>query len=202
MAAAVVVNDLDPPELERRGAARRRAQALSHGLDLVDEVSRRGAMRRSELDRLGLLSSVAALPSGLREVRGQVVAETDWERWTLRLREVAEQARAADPLSQGLAPAEVAERAAIPAIELVEPLALAAELTVQGGRISAPAPLPIATQAAIELVAARLRADPFDAPDAGDLAAAGLTPRGDGRSGALWVTPALGGRDRSCGSAA
>jgi selenocysteine-specific elongation factor len=175
VAAAVVITDLDPPALARRGAARERATALSQGLDLVEEVSRRGAVRRSELDRLGLLAAKAELPSGLREVRGRVVAQSDWKRWTIRLGEVAEAARAADPLSQGLAPAEAAQRAGIPAVDLMEPLVQAAKLTIAGGRISAAAPLPPAAAAAIELITRRLRADPFDAPEAAELASAGLT---------------------------
>jgi selenocysteine-specific elongation factor len=150
---------------------------LSQGLELVDEVSRRGAVRRSELERLGLLGAQVALPSGLREVRGRVVAEADWERWIVRLREVADAARVADPLSQGLAEAEAAALAGIPVTELVEPLAQAAKLAAAGGRINGASALPPAAQAAIELLVQRLRVSPFDAPEAGELARAGLAPQ-------------------------
>jgi selenocysteine-specific elongation factor len=177
VAGAVVITDLDPPALARRGAARERASALSGGVNLVDEVSRRGAVQRSVLDKLGLLPLGVSLPDGLREVRGRVVAHADWERWTIRLREVIAEARAADPLSQGLAPAEAAARAGIPAQELIEPLAAAAKLQVQGGRVSSAAALPPAAQAAVDALVLRLRADPFDAPEAGELAAAGITPQ-------------------------
>jgi selenocysteine-specific elongation factor len=177
VAAALIVTDLEPPALNRRGAARERSQALNRGVDLVAEVSRRGAIQRSALARLGLLPSDAVLPDGLREVRGRVVTDADWERWTIRLREVVEEARRSDPLSQGLAAAEAASRAAIPANELVEPLAQAAKLQMRAGRVSGVDALPPAAQAAVDQLVTRLRADPFDAPDAGDLAAAGMTPQ-------------------------
>jgi selenocysteine-specific elongation factor len=177
VAAALIVTDLEPPALNRRGAARERSQALNRGVDLVVEVSRRGAIQRSALARLGLLPSDAVLPNGLREVRGRVVTDADWERWTIRLREVVDEARKSDPLSQGLAAAEAAARAAIPANELVEPLAQAAKLQMRAGRVSGVDALPPAAQAAVDQLVTRLRADPFDAPDAGDLAAAGMTPQ-------------------------
>ena len=177
VAAALIVTDLEPPALNRRGAARERSQALNRGVDLVAEVSRRGAIQRSALARLGLLPSDAVLPNGLREVRGRVVTDADWERWKIRLREVVEEARKSDPLSQGLAAAEAASRAAIPANELVEPLAQAAKLQMRAGRVSGVDALPPAAQAAVDQLVKRLRADPFDAPDAGDLAAAGMTPQ-------------------------
>jgi selenocysteine-specific elongation factor len=175
VAAAVVVADVDPPELARRGAARERGAVLDRGLDLVAEVSRRGAVQRSVLDRLGLLAASAPLPGGLREVRARVVTDQDWARWVTDLRSIIDAARAADPLSQGLAPAEAAQRAGIPAAELIEPLAREAKLQVQGGRISGAAALPPAAQAAVDGLIARLRANPFDAPEAGELAAAGIT---------------------------
>ena len=173
--AAVTVTDLDPPLLSRRGAAKERGEALSQGVDLVDEIARRGAVQRSVLARLGLLPVGAVLPAGLREVRGRVVTEKDWERWTIRLREVVEQARKKDPLSQGIAPAEAAALAGIPAVELIDPLAQAAKLQMQGGRVSGARALPAAAQAAVDQLIARLRANPFDAPDAGELANAGIT---------------------------
>ena len=177
VAAAVTVTDLDPPALRRRGAAQERSEALSRGIELADEVSRRGAVPRSALARLGLLAAGAELPSGLREVRGRVVTDADWQRWTVRLREVVDQARKSDPLSQGLPSAEAASRAEIPSPELVEFVARDAKLQVQGGRVSGVAALPPAAQAAVDLLIQRLRSNPFDAPEAGDLAAAGVTPQ-------------------------
>jgi selenocysteine-specific elongation factor len=177
VAAAVIVTDLEPPALDRRGAAKERSQDLARGVDLTDEVSRRGAVSRSALARLGLLPCDAALPSGLREVRGRIVTDADWERWTIRLREVVDEARKLAGLVDNLAPAEAADRAGIPAKDLVEPLAQAAKLQMQGGRVSAAAVLPPGVQAAVDQLVQRLNADPFDAPDAGDLAAAGVTPQ-------------------------
>ncbi len=176
VAAGVAVVDIDPPPLVRRGSARDRAAVLEQGPDPVAEVSRRGAVDRAALERLGILAGDVALPPELRDVAGLLVAERDWLRWTTQLRDAAAAALAADPLASGLSAVEAAQRAGIPAAALVEPLAAAAGLPVKDGRVTAAAPrLPPAAQAAVDLLSERLRADPFDAPEAGDLAAAGLS---------------------------
>jgi selenocysteine-specific elongation factor len=85
-------------------------------------------------------------------------------------------AAAADPLAGGLPAAAAAERLGLADTRLIEPLAAAAGLRLQHGRVATAAPaLPPAAQAAYDIIAKRLRDNPFDAPDANDLAAAGMT---------------------------
>jgi selenocysteine-specific elongation factor len=175
--AAVVVADIDPPPLERRGAARSRAAELDAGLDAVAEVARRGALTRRRLEQLGVLAAGEPLPPGLREAGGLLVTERAWLEWTKGLQEAVAKASTADPLAGGLPAAAAAERIGLAEVRLVEPLAAAAGLRMAAGRVTtaAPAGLPPAAQAAFEAIAGRLRENPFDAPDANDLAAAGLT---------------------------
>ena len=177
VAAGVVLADIDPPGLNRRGAAGERASELAAGPDPLGEVARRGAADRRRLHLLGILDPGKGLPAGLREVAGIVITDADWERWTARLREVVDAAAKADPLGKGMAPAAAAEAARIPAPQLIQPLALAAGLRWSDGRVqtAAVSQFPPGIQAALDRLGARLRADPFDAPDANELAADGLT---------------------------
>jgi selenocysteine-specific elongation factor len=175
--AAVTVADIDPPSLERRGAANARAGELAQGLDAVAEVGRRGTASRWLLDQLGVLPAGDPTPPGLRESSGLLVTENAWQDWTRRLAQAVEVAGRADPLAGGLPAAAAAEQLGLTDTRLVEPLAAAAGLRVSNGRVApaAAASLPPAAQAAYDAVAARLRENPFDAPDANELAAAGLT---------------------------
>ena len=175
--AAVTVADIDPPSLERRGAAAARARELATGLDAVAEVARRGTASRGLLEQVGVLPVAAPLPSGLREVNGRLVTADAWRDWTGRLRRAVESFTATDPLAGGLPTAAAAEQLGLADVRLIEPLAIAAGLRLHSGRVTptSAAALPPAAQAAYESIAARLRAHPFDAPDANELAAAGMT---------------------------
>ena len=177
VAAGVVISDIDPPPLGRRGSARERAALLARGLDPLSEVARRGAAPRRRLHLLGVLAETADLPAGLREVSGLVVTEQDWRAWTQALRTTVAAAHKADPLGRGLAPTAAAQQAGVPDPRLIEPLAAEAGLRWSSGRVSpaSGSSLPAAAQAALEALTARLRADPFDAPDANQLVAVGMT---------------------------
>jgi selenocysteine-specific elongation factor len=176
VAAAVVVADVEPPALERRGAAQARAFELAKGLDPLAEVSRRGAVSRDRLQLLGVLDSDAPLPDGLFEVSGLVVNAADWREWMGQLRSVVAKAAERDPLAAGLPFAAAAKQAGIPELRLVGPLAEAAGLRLTGGRVTAPGDeLPAQLRSALRSISERLRADPFNAPDANDLSAAGMT---------------------------
>ena len=126
---------------------------------------------------LGILDAGKELPAGLREVGGVIVTDSDWDTWTERLRTAVDEAAKADPLGKGLAPAAAAEAAQIPEPKLIQLLAQAAGLRWSDGRVSSAAasqfPAPI--QAALDALTARLQKDPFNAPDANELAAEGLT---------------------------
>jgi selenocysteine-specific elongation factor len=175
--AAVTVADIDPPALERRGAALTRAVQLAEGLDAAAEVERRGVVARRVLQQLGVLAPDEPLPQGVREVSGLLVADEAWERWTERLKQAVASAAAADPLAGGLPAAAAVEQLGIADARLIEPLAAAAGLRMQNGRVAeaSAAALPPAAQAGYDLIAKRLQDSPFDAPDANDLAAAGMT---------------------------
>jgi selenocysteine-specific elongation factor len=176
VAAAVVIADIEPPALERRGAAQARAFELAQGLDPLVEVSRRGAVARDRLQLLGVLDRDVPLPDGLFEVSGLVVNAADRKEWMGRLRSVVDEAAERDPLAGGLPFAAAAQQAGIPEVRLVGPLAEAAGLRLTGGRVTAPvAELPADLRSALLSISERLRTDPFDAPDANDLVAAGMT---------------------------
>jgi selenocysteine-specific elongation factor len=175
--AAVTVADLDPPALDRRGSALSRAVQLAEGLDAAAEIERRGVVSRQLLHQLGVLPLDAPLPPGVRAVAGLLVTENAWERWANGLQQVVASAAAADPLAGGVPAAAAAEQLGIADVRLIEPLATAAGLRMNGGRVTeaAAATLPPAAQAAYDRIAKRLQDSPFDAPEAADLAAAGMT---------------------------
>jgi selenocysteine-specific elongation factor len=177
--AGVLVLDPDPPGLGRRGAAAARARELtgSAGVpDPVAEVARRGAVRRADLVALGIpLADLA----GVHEQGEWLVSAATWQHWCGQLQAAVDAHARAAPLDGGL-PAEAARRAAgVPDPRLLPPLVAAAGLESAGGRIrreGAVAQLGPA-EAAVAEIEARLRDEPFAAPEAPELAALGLGPR-------------------------
>lgn len=183
VAAGLVVLDVRPPELRRRGAAAARADVLATltgAPDAPGELARRGLVRRAELRAMGV-------PSADLDLLGPPTAG-----WLLD-RDAAVDAAAAlaaalaahdaaDPIDPGL-PVEAARRAAgLPDVRLIEPmlrLARRTDLVTRDGRVgtaeqkSAPAAL----RAALDALRADLRVDPFAAPDADRLAQLGLGQR-------------------------
>ena len=188
IAAGVVVLDPYPPPLRGRGSARVRAEQLA-GLtgtpDAAAYLATRGAARRDELRRAGLLAGdLTGVPSGelsrvAVERGGWLVTCELWASWLTGLAEVADRWAADNPMRPGLAPAAAATQLGLPDPELVA--LLAGEhpaLVVDGDGVHRPevtAVLPPPVRRALDELAARLDAEPFAAPEAGDLAAAGLT---------------------------
>ena len=183
VAAGVVVLDVRPPDLRRRGAAAARADVLTKLSDAPDaaaELARRGLVRRSDLRAMGV---PAADVDGL----GPPVAG-----WLLARDAAADRAAAlaaalaahdtADPIDPGL-PLEAARRTAgLPDPRLIEPmlgLAGRTDLVVRDGRVATAERkgTPAAVRAALDRLRADLRVDPFAAPDAERLAELGLGPR-------------------------
>jgi selenocysteine-specific elongation factor len=178
VAAGVEVLDVDPPELRGSGAARRRAGDLAEPLDPVTEVRRRVATSRAELDRLGILPDGEPLPAGLHERAGLVVADLDWQTWTTELLEVV--TAAADELAGGLSEAEAARRVGLPDPALVRPLAQAAGLVTEQGRVrprGAQVQLPEPAMRLLGRWQQRWKEEPFAAPEGVELTAAGLDAR-------------------------
>jgi selenocysteine-specific elongation factor len=177
IAAGVVVLDVRPPALRRRGAARERARVLE-GMDgRADgsaELRRRQLVRRDELEAMG-----ARAPF---EPAGDWLADPSCvEQRGRRLVQLLDEQRASDPLADGM-PAEAARRA----LELPEPALLdavlrtsaAAGVTRRDGRLHhGSAALPDRVREAVEQLRRDLADDPFQAPTADDLRRLGLGER-------------------------
>ena len=184
VAAGVVVLDVDPPLLRRRGAARERALELGESAtrpDLAAEVRRRGALPESDLTGLGLGAAVgqASLPPGVHRRGGWLVDDGAWRAWAHRLGTVVDEWARAHPLDPAV-PTEAARReVALPDVTLVPPLAEAAGLQLRGGRLTRPGVVPSLGPAepGLQDLEQRLRADPFAAPERPDLEELGLGPR-------------------------
>ena len=183
VATGLVVLDVEPPELRRRGAARARAAELAGRSDVPDprrEVESRGATTREHLVALGALGSAAQLPDGLSEIAGYVVDPAAWAGWAAQLERVVDADRAAKPLEPGLA-TEAARRAlSLPDAALVTELVerSSGALVIARGRISRPGTGPAfsaAVTAELDRLRLRLEVNPLAAPEAKELAEAGLT---------------------------
>ena len=102
--AGVVVLDLDPPELRRRGDGARRAQSLAarpvNG-DVLAEVARRGAVERAVLDRFGLTVS-GELPTGVSTLGGWFVHEPALAAWVSVAQDTVAKQLAAQPMAAGV----------------------------------------------------------------------------------------------------
>ena len=183
VAAGLVVLDVRPPELRRRGAAAARATALAEMTGRPDangELGRRGLVRRLDLRAMGV--PVADLDALGPATAGWLIAPEVAVERAAALADALAAHDAADPVDPGL-PVEAARRAAgLPDTRLIEPVLRLAErtdLVVRDGRVSAVARkgTPAALQAALGSLRADLDAAPFAAPDADRLAELGLGPR-------------------------
>ncbi|WP_213450149.1 selenocysteine-specific translation elongation factor [Rhizomonospora bruguierae] len=188
VAGGVTVLDVQPPPLTRRGAARARAAELSTMEGRPDgaaEVRRRGLVRQSDLERMGV-SPVAA------PVAGEWLADPEyWAALRARLAEAVARYAERHPLEQG-APVEALRQAlGLPDRALVAAL-VAPPLVARAGRVGRAAladALPPALARALDVLRTDLAAAPFQAPDANRLAALGLGSREIGaavRAGALF----------------
>jgi selenocysteine-specific elongation factor len=179
VAAGVLVLDADPPVLRRRGAAAGRAAELADAgpvPDLVQEVRRRGAVRRSELTALGIpLGDLSAVVVAL----DWLVDADQWAGWAVALGQAVDRFAAAAPLDGGL-PAEAARHeVGLPDVRLLGPLLPLAGVEQVAGRLRRPGAVADLGPAepAVAGLERRLIAHPFDAPEAGETAALGLGAR-------------------------
>jgi selenocysteine-specific elongation factor len=180
----VVVLDPMPPPLRRRGAARLRAAELataSERPDLAAEVRRRGAVLRSDLVTAGVPVGVPGEQPSVVSVGNWLVDGGRWQSWRQRLVAAVDQWAARDPLAPGMPRRSAAAALEMPDVTMVDAVAhevpdLVIEGSVVRRRDAAPA-LPPEITRELEALASRLAAEPFDAPEAAELAAAGLTER-------------------------
>jgi len=179
--AGVVVLDVRPPALHRRGAAAARADqlgAVTGRPDGGEELARRGIIRREELRAMGAQPPEG--PAGEPRAGTWLVDPVRWDTLVQAATGAVERYAAAHPTEPGM-PLEVARRALdLPDVRLAEAVAAAAGLVLEGGRAYGARrrpELPPALLAAVEAVRADLARAPFAAPDAGRLAELGLSPR-------------------------
>ncbi len=175
----VVVLDVDPPELRRRGAAAVRGAALATRSvvpDLAAELVRRGAARRADLLALGVPLDELG---GVVVVGDWLVDPGTWQRWGTRLGEAVEQHRLRAALEAGL-PEDVARTAlGLPHPSLLAALARAQGLESVRGRLRVPGSVPDLgpAETSLQVVESRLQAEPFSAPETPELLGLGLGPR-------------------------
>jgi len=169
------VRDVDPPELRRRGAARRRGAELvgQDGRDgAAADLTRRRIVRTAEFTAMGW-----TVPDGADERGPWLLAPGLAEALAARVPDVVARYRALRPLEPG-PPVEVVRRALeLPDVDLVRAL-VRAPLAMRDGRVvDGAAELPPEVQRAVDAVRSRLAADPFAAPEIPELVAAALGPR-------------------------
>jgi selenocysteine-specific elongation factor len=170
------VRDVDPPDLRRRGAARSRAAELAaQGVGATGaaaDLTRRRVVRTSDFAAMGW-----PVPPDATQAGPWLLAPGLVDELTGRLPAVVAAWRAAHPLEPGPPVEAVRRELDLPAPELVPPL-VRPPLALRDGRVvEMAAGLPERVQRAVDAVRARLAADPFAAPEAGDLVAAGLGSR-------------------------
>jgi selenocysteine-specific elongation factor len=159
------VLDAAPPPLTRRGAGADRSRVLERWRgDLSDEVTRRGFVRRTLLERLGVTGHLA----------GDTLVVGDWlvsaaqaDAWRGALADVVRRS------PDGLSPTAAAREVGVPDVDLVAPL-VAPPVRMQQGRLVVEADLPAEVRRALDAVREDLADHPFTAPGAEGLAALGL----------------------------
>lgn len=165
--------DVDPPELRRRGAGRRRAAEIaerSASGDVRAELRRRRAVRREQLERLGV-TVPSTPPTGVVEHGTWWIDETAMANWASSLRSAVDADRARNPLSAGLSRGAAADVLDLPDLELLDEVVARARLSADGAFVTLPEGNGDLGEAehAIATLEARLRAAPFLAPEAAEL---------------------------------
>ena len=111
--AGLLVLDVDPPELTRRGDGARRARELAERPiegDILAEAARRGAVERSVLTRFGLqVPEAGSLPAEVEEVGGWIVHAPALTAWVESAKSLVSRELAASPLAAGVPVKAVAE---------------------------------------------------------------------------------------------
>ena len=110
--AGLVVLDVDPPELSRRGAGARRGRQLAERPvegDILAEVARRGAVERTVLVRFGLEVSSSSRPEEVEAVGGWLVHTPALAAWVETARTLVGRELTARPMAAGVPVKAVAE---------------------------------------------------------------------------------------------
>ena len=178
--AGVEAVDLRPPELNRRGAARRRAEELGAQGSFRDPATylrRVGFARVDDLARDGF--TTAAPPQGIIAFRDWWIAASQVTRWKQALTDALHAHAAAHPLAPGMP-----RKAAMDALGLQEKgllgLAIAAAKAESSeGVLRLPGQQADlgAAERGVAAIEERLKVEPFAAPEADDLTELGLGPK-------------------------
>jgi len=149
----------------------------------------------------------APVPEGLRQVGDHLVDTDSWARWGQNLADAVDAHHTAKPLEAGLSVEAARRWLGLADIRLVEALVRdsVGRLTARSGRVARPGSGPSfseETGRALDDIRQRLERDPLAAPEAQELAAAGLTkerPR-SGRHRRAGSAAARGGDPASLGA--
>jgi selenocysteine-specific elongation factor len=174
------VIDPAPPALDRRGSARKRAEALqgeSGEPNLGRELIRRGTVSAVMLARIGV-SIPDPLPDTVVRVGGWLVDRTRWTRWLDDLRAAADAPRSGALLEAGVPRADLIRALRLPAPEILTDLVSSSrDLEEVGGCVrprGRTANLRPDIAAAVGELNAVFAEKPFSAPEQSMLAALGL----------------------------
>ncbi|RDI34577.1 selenocysteine-specific translation elongation factor [Lentzea flaviverrucosa] len=171
-----VVVDVRPAELTRRGAGPRRGAELlalaGEQVDLpgmaVDLLRRSGFLREEDF-------RVAGLPvTGQPVAGGRHADPSTWESLAGRVPDEVAGWCAERPLARGMPLPVLADRLSVPSAEITRELVRAAGLSAEDGVVVGRAALPDAVEKGLAAITESLRQNPFRAPEAHDLARAGL----------------------------
>ncbi|MCH8612964.1 selenocysteine-specific translation elongation factor [Arsenicicoccus dermatophilus] len=177
------VLDSDPPALQRRGAARRRAEVLvdaREGVDVVAEVRRRGLMHPEDLAVLGAdPDEVRGELAGVLRVGDWLVHEDRWAAGVAELRRLAMAREREHPMDPWLPLEQARRQLDLPDLTLVRSMADGAGLDSSEGRLGRRGLVPTLGDAEAGMCAleAQLGADPFAAPERWQLDEWGLGAR-------------------------
>ncbi|MCW2803039.1 MAG: selB [Propionibacteriaceae bacterium] len=183
VAAGAVVLDAAPPPLRRRGAAAARAVALAEAervdaaTALADQVRRRGAARRTDLQALGVPT---ADDSSVHVVGDWLVDPDTWQHWQQRLRAAVDERTRSTPLDPRLTVEAARRLLGVPHRELLVALAEAAQLAHADGRISQPNSQSLglgSAEVGLVQLEQHLSQNPFRAPEKPELDQWGLGVR-------------------------
>ncbi|GLY68508.1 selenocysteine-specific translation elongation factor [Amycolatopsis taiwanensis] len=166
IAAGVEILDVRPPALDRRGAARARAEELAVGPPRPPVFAQAADLR------------AMGVPASGRRIGDWVVDEQAWARARASALSEFEDWSARHPVAAGMPMETVRHDTGLPATELVPPLIAGTGLEIADGLVRRPgAQLPEQVERAVDIVARRLAKEPFRAPEADDLARWGLGTR-------------------------
>ncbi|RKQ36812.1 selenocysteine-specific translation elongation factor [Kocuria tytonis] len=181
------VLDVDPPALDRRGAAAREAERLAAIPDRGDPVAetvKHGAVSARRLELLGLPTTPPATAGspGAPEVvvaHGWWIHEPRLRQWAADLRAAMAAAHDRDPLAPGLSRGAARSVLGEPGAHVLDTVVERARLEDREGYLALPGRSTGlgAAETAVARLEARLRSRPFAAPEAHELAALQLGPR-------------------------